>query len=29
LEGLELWARLKPSIRKIQIWLFRDFTVDT
>jgi hypothetical protein len=22
--GLELWARLKPSKRKIQIWLFRD-----
>jgi hypothetical protein len=25
---LELWARSKPSKRKIQIWLFRDFTVD-
>jgi hypothetical protein len=26
---LELWARLKPSKRKFQIWLFRDFKVDT
>jgi hypothetical protein len=28
-EGLELWAMLNPSKRKNQIWLFRDFPVDT